>query len=184
MMILKVNFCIISVNNILRVYKGNLLAQNNKIIPQSTEVLIFLRRMKKSKQDNYNNSVEKLIQQNPEKKFTVAILESAKEDAHNDALIRSWAKKFNNVTTFSPIFNPLELYSEFMEGASYCVVAPQYHVIITAHAAGISFMPIVYDNKVRQVLQEINPTVEPYSIETLKTEDIQLFIDQEHKRVI
>lgn len=119
-------------------------------------VFVALRRFRAPYGNSFTETVEAFIAANPDRQCIVAVFEPEPADPQHYETVRTWQKKYENVHLLLGPHNPLAIYS-FLERrrAQLCVIAPQFHVILCAHLAGVPFLPVVYDNKVAQLLAHI-----------------------------
>ncbi|HSX35384.1 MAG TPA: polysaccharide pyruvyl transferase family protein [Patescibacteria group bacterium] len=88
-----------------------------------------------------------------------AIIALAESESKGPELYR-WARglrtKHRHVRLLDFAHNPLALFLFFKKHhKDLSVIAPQLHIIATAHLTKTSFMPLVYDNKVHELLKNI-----------------------------
>ena len=122
-------------------------------------LFVALRRFQAKHRNNFTRQVESFIQNNPHKPIVVTLLEPERVDPEQHALIKNWTNVYPNVQSLSAPRNPLALLLFFQQHArQLALIAPQFHAIITAHLSGVPFMPIVYDNKVAELLGVIGQT--------------------------
>jgi polysaccharide pyruvyl transferase WcaK-like protein len=147
-------------------------------IKQQT-VFIAVRRFKQKHRNSFNLIVERYIVQHPDKQFILALLELKDVDTESYELLQQWRRRFDNVQVLDEAINPLVLFAYFQKHHDKLMaMAPQFHLILTAHLAGVPFLPVVYDNKVAQLLSSIGITPErQIPIQDLQLEDIESFID-------
>lgn len=113
--------------------------------------LIGLRRFRKGLQNDYTKHAIRLIRECPEKAFTLVIFESKVVAPEAYALIQETASALPNCIGADFSCNPLALYLALhTHRSNLSVIAPQYHVQITAFANGIPFLPLAYDAKNRE----------------------------------
>lgn len=92
-------------------------------------------------------------------------------------LLSTWQKHSDHLRIFDFNFNPLALFYFFRKHKKQLAfIGPQYHGIITAHLNDVPYLPIVYDNKVAEILKEFKDKRKPISAESLAIKDIQQFI--------
>jgi len=145
---------------------------------QKHNVFVTIRRLKA----DFTDRIETLIGNNPDKNFIVMLLEPRQVDSEGYGRIRQITEKYPNVTTHDFDFNPILLYVLFMRNASkLCLMGPQFHIIITAYIAGVPYLPVVYDNKVQELLRRFE-VAEPLDIYNLKDADLQSFVDAHYSK--
>jgi polysaccharide pyruvyl transferase WcaK-like protein len=141
-------------------------------------VFITLRRFKPSQRNHYTEIVGETLAHHPKQSIIVSLMEPKEVDPEGYALIKSWQKKYPNITIADFSYNPLALYLFFQKHHdSLTLIGPQFHVIITAELTGVPFLPIVYDNKVAELLKQ-NGTAHTIGIKDLTQSDINTFIER------
>jgi polysaccharide pyruvyl transferase WcaK-like protein len=122
----------------------------------SKTLVVTLRRFQAKHRNNFTSEVEKFLVRNPNRHVIVALLEPQHIDPEQYEIIKQWEKKYPNVQALLTPRNPLALFLFFNKYRHHlALVAPQFHAIITAHLNGVPFMPIIYDNKVAELLKYI-----------------------------
>lgn len=140
---------------------------------QDKNIFVTIRRLK----GDFADKVEALVGKNPDKNFVLMILEPKRVDPEGYARIQQMAERHNNVTARDFSFNPVLLYLFFAHNASkLALIGPQFHIIITAALAQVPFMPIVYDNKVQELLGRLG-VGGGIGIHDIEAVDLQAFVD-------
>jgi polysaccharide pyruvyl transferase WcaK-like protein len=141
-------------------------------------ILISLRHMRGDRGNAYVKAVEEFIASNPKVNFILMILEPRDKDTNNYNLVVDISKKYSNVSVTDFNFNPLTfvLYLK-KDSEKILMIAPQYHAQLIAHLVGIKHFPIVYDNKVKELLTEFE-MYDTVAIEDVKTEHFQDFLSK------
>lgn len=123
--------------------------------------------------------IESCIADNPGIPIIVAQLELAVLDPQGTARLKSWAAAYKNIRLLDKPMNPLVLYVLFQRHRdNIAVIAPQFHIILTAHLNNVPFLPIVYDNKVRLLLEHIGvPAMRQLPLANVELADMQRFVD-------
>src|SRR6185369_2052282 len=86
----------------------------------------------------------------------LAMLESASKDSGSYAQARIWRRQHKHLRILEMPYNPLTLLAYIIRNhGRLAVIAPQLHLIMSAHLTHVPFLPIVYDNKVAQLLDQI-----------------------------
>jgi len=145
---------------------------------QSGERALFitLRRFKPQYANDFTASVEELIAAAPHKKIIVALLEPRDVDPLGFDLITSWAAKYPQVQAIDFAYNPLTLLLFFKQhNKQLMFVGPQFHGILTAHLAGVPYMPLVYDNKTQELLNQVGVQAS-YSLYNLSADELQNYV--------
>lgn len=140
----------------------------------SGKTLFFTLR----KLEGYYGLIGECLAANPDKPAIAGLLVPRHVRPDGYELLSDWQKWQKQVKIFDFAFNPLALYYFFEKHREQlAVIGPQYHIIITAYQNGVPFMPIVYDNKVSELLTQIGDTRQPLPVSKLTQADIQAFID-------
>lgn len=155
-------------------YRNETTALEKKLPVGAKTLMVALRRpqAKRQKDDfsRYNNMINWLVQENPERPIIVVMLESEAKDpvAYEEA--RSWRRRHKRLRIIESPYNPLTLFLYIKENHKrLAIIAPQLHLIMTAHLCGVPFMPIVYDNKVAMLLNQIGiPAKERFPIKSIE----------------
>lgn len=152
--------------------------QIEKIAPVTDKSLfIALRHFRGQQAEEYHKQIGTFIESNQDKPVIVALLQPADTYPDGQRLLLLWQQLYPNVHALEVSGNPLGLYF-FMQKHQHklAMIAPQFHAIITAHLNQILFFPLVYDNKVSQLLTQLKfKTSVP--IENLRQTELQQFTD-------
>jgi len=136
-------------------YRRDFLALKSMLPVASKTLFITLRRFKRAQKSNYNEAVEAFLAGN-EHPVIVALMEPRSVDPEGYERIKLWQQTYRNVHVIDFSWNPLALFVFFKEYRDeLAVVAPQFHVILTAYVTGVLFLPIAYDNKVSELLKQV-----------------------------
>jgi polysaccharide pyruvyl transferase WcaK-like protein len=164
-------------------YEEGLAKFEQRIKVGDKTLFITLRRAQSKHQhavfNNFSNQISKTIELNQDKDIIIGLLEAEEKSPAEFKMARKWAKKYHNVQILDHNINPLTLYLFFKKYQDkLALIGPQFHIIITAHLNNVPFMPLVYDNKVRAMLEKIKVgTDHQISIRDLHQTDVQQFID-------
>ncbi len=123
-------------------------------------LMVAMRRPQSATQKHdflrFNKLVNWLIQSYPSKPIILVMLESESKDRGLYEEARALRKHHKHLRIIEAPYNPLTLFSFVKQNHRRLgLVAPQLHLIMTAHLAGVPFLPLVYDNKVSQLLGQI-----------------------------
>lgn len=161
----------------LDAYQQDFETLNRAITVLPKTIFITLRRFKASQANAYTNIIEACLARNQDVTIIIALMEPIVVDPTGYALIRGWQAHYHNVQVLDFSYNPFALFLLFKKyGTQMTLIAPQFHAIIAAHLAGVSFLPLVYDNKVGELLKTIT-TAQPIPINELSVETLQHYID-------
>ncbi len=126
----------------------------------SKTLMVAMRRPQSDRQKNdflrFNKLVNWLVQSYPSKPIILVMLESEAKDRSLYDEARNLRKNHKHLRIIETPYNPLTLFSFVKQNHRRLgLVAPQLHLIMTAHLAGVPFLPVVYDNKVSELLGQI-----------------------------
>ncbi len=126
----------------------------------SKTLMVAMRRPQSDRQKSdfvrYNKLVNWLVQSYPSKPIIMVMLESEAKDKGLYDEARALRKNHKHLRIIEAPYNPLTLFSFVKQNHQRLgLVAPQLHLIMTAHLAGVPFLPMVYDNKVSELLGQI-----------------------------
>jgi len=138
---------------------------------------VALRRFQAKHRNNFTQEVEQYIATNPDRHFIVALLEPDHNDPEQAKLLDSWEQRYENVKRLRGPYNPIALFLFFQKHAeNLALIAPQFHAIITAHLSNVPFLPVVYDNKVAELLAYIGQT-DTIPIQQVDAKKLQTYTD-------
>jgi polysaccharide pyruvyl transferase WcaK-like protein len=104
----------------------------------------------------YNRVVESVIASHPTMPVVIAPMENEAPGKDEYALARKWQKKYPHVRILEMPYNPLALMTFLKQyHDKFVLVGPQFHIILTAEIAGVPYLPVVYDNKVSELLKQV-----------------------------
>ena len=140
-------------------------------------LLITLRRFKANRANNYQNLIADLVAANGRRDIIIALMEPKAVDPQGYQFAQNLARKYEHVTVVDFSYNPIALYLLFKKyQKKLAVIAPQFHTILTAHLAGVPFLPISYDNKVVELYKQIGQ-LDFFSLDKLTLDTLQQFTD-------
>lgn len=125
------------------------------LVPVTDKTLfIALRRFRHA--NDFSASIGQLLRYYPDRPIILALMELKNVDTESAGQIGKWKKNYPNVRVLDVPFNPLALFAYFHKyHERLAVIAPQFHLILTAHLTKVPFLPVVYDNKVGQLLSSL-----------------------------
>lgn len=140
-------------------------------------LIVGIREFKTPEAQDWNTKLEQFIAANPDRSVIAIPFKSPDGYPEGHALIKKWQQNFPWVQASDSRFNPLVFY-RLLERHSkrLALMAPQFHVIVSAHLHDIPFLPVVYDNKVSALLDILGVT-RTIRIEAVQTKDLQGFAD-------
>ncbi len=123
-------------------------------------LMLALRRPQSKRQSHdfgrFNKLIDRLVKSNPGQPVILVMLESEVKDKALYEAARDWRRKHKHLRIIELPYNPLTLFSYIKQNSGRLgLIAPQLHLIMTAHLTGVPFLPITYDNKVSQLLDQI-----------------------------
>ncbi len=143
----------------------------------NSTTFITLRRFHPGsiKGNAYKQAVENYINQNQTTPIILSLMEPASADSSNFDYIQTLARNNKNVQAIDFSYNPLSLLLFFKKNREKLrIISPQFHVIITAKLAGVSFFPMAYDNKVDELLRMMRAE-KIHTIENVTVADLTEF---------
>ncbi|HEX6258341.1 MAG TPA: polysaccharide pyruvyl transferase family protein [Candidatus Saccharimonadales bacterium] len=151
------------------------LEKNLDIKPHT--LFVTLRRFEKNNKNNYQSVIQQLVATETKRPVIVAIMEPASVDPQGYKMLQQWQQQYPNIQIIDFSFNPLALYLLFRQHSQdLTVISPQFHVIITAYLNGITFFPLAYDNKVRELIKVIAPKSQIVDIKAIDIEKVAAFV--------
>lgn len=139
-------------------------------------VFISVRRFKPHQLNAYQAAVATWLANNPDQPVIMALMEPRTVDPDGYAFIKGWQNRRPDIQTIDFNYNPVVLYRFFKRHRALLkYIGPQFHVLLVAHLAGVPLMPLVYDNKVSELLNRIGRE-EQVAISDVTARDIQQFI--------
>lgn len=139
-------------------------------------ILVTLRRFNPKHSNDFNRIISSVINQNPDFNIIAAILEPKAMDRQNYSQLQQWQKLHQQLRVLDFSYNPLALLMFLQKYKQHlAVISPQFHLILSAHLHNLPFLPVVYDNKVSQLLDQIGQTTR-YSIYDLALDDVNKFV--------
>ncbi|HSX17223.1 MAG TPA: polysaccharide pyruvyl transferase family protein [Patescibacteria group bacterium] len=162
----------------LESYKADAERLDSQVSIQGKTIFITLRRFKEGYKNSLVEVVDSYLQQNTNRHIIVALMEPRHIDPQGYKLLEKWQHDYPNIQILDFAFNPLALFLFFRKHHNNLLfIGPQFHAILSAHLTGVPYLPLVYDNKVQNLLRSIAPAAKPLSIQSLQATDIQRFID-------
>jgi polysaccharide pyruvyl transferase WcaK-like protein len=171
----------------LKPYQKDVDELERKLVVKQKTLFVSLRRPQSKTKGHefvaFTKNIGKLIKSNPKTPIIVAMLESEAKGPEEYILARKWAKSYPNVQLIDFPLNPLALYAFFQKHQQHLsLIGPQFHIIITAHLTGVPFAPLVYDNKVSALFDQIGVADEErVAVRDAKFPVLQTFADQLHR---
>lgn len=147
----------------------------------SKTLLVALRRShlkhRKSEFARFNKLIHWLIKTNPNRPIVLVMCELDSKDGtlYNEA--KSWRRHHKHLRIIEAPYNPLALLTYIKQNRErLAMIAPQLHMIMTARLTGVPFMPLDYDNKVSQLLDQIGvPNKARLPIKKVTSNDLMSF---------
>lgn len=153
-------------------------------VAQKTVLVALRRPQSKSKAKaedfiKFTETIGKFLNSNTDKPIILAVLESESKSPEEHLQAREWAKLYPNVRLLDFPHNPLALYLYFQKHSKQLtLIGPQFHIIITAHLTDVPFAPVVYDNKVDALFDQIGISDEErIPIHDVEQATLQTFAD-------
>lgn len=137
--------------------------------------LISLRRFKPNQANQYIDAVDAWLTAHPQTAVILALMEPREVDPEGYQQLLDWQAGRNNTAVIDFQYNPIDLYTFFLHHKHrLSFIGPQFHVQLVAHLAGVRLMPLVYDNKVGELLTKLNYENQ-IAIKTVTASDITAF---------
>ena len=153
-------------------------------LPVGGQTLMVAMRRPQSKRQGqdfmrFNKLVNWLIKSNPDQPIILLMPESEVKDPAMYEEARAWRRKHKHLRIIEVPYNPLSLYSYIKQNRKrLALIAPQLHLIMTAHLNNVPFLPVVYDNKVAQLMDQIGIVAEQrVTLKDVTGYDLQNFAD-------
>lgn len=160
-------------------YQKDLAKLEELVRVEQKTLFITLRRFHGARRHHLAAVVAEFLRSNQSQPIIIALLEPQSNDPEGYSLLESWQETYPNIQIVDFSFNPLALYLFFQKYHDKLLFfGPQFHGILSAHLTGVPYMPIAYDNKVRNLLQHVAPGRQHVALQALKPEDLQQFIAQ------
>lgn len=138
-------------------------------------IWIILRRFAAKHANDFNDHIEQFVGLNTRRRIIVSLMEPPETFPEGHQLLKEWQEAYPHIQTVQTEHNPLALFLFFQKHQkNLTLIAPQFHAIITAHLNNVPFLPVVYDNKVAQLLQQTNAK-KPIQIHELELSHISSF---------
>lgn len=145
-------------------------------IGEDPTVIISLRRFKTNRPNPYLEAVEAWLMAHPDTHVILALMEPREVDPEGFAQLRRWQRKLRNATVVDFDYNPVVLYRFFKKyHRTLAYIGPQFHVQLVAHLGGVRLLPLVYDNKVAQLLENLGYLTR-IDIMEISADDIERFM--------
>ncbi|HUS26343.1 MAG TPA: polysaccharide pyruvyl transferase family protein [Nevskiaceae bacterium] len=163
----------------LEPYEADVTALEHRLHITGKTIFITLRRFRGNDQHHLAAVVGQCLEQNAGKHLIIALMEPRSIDPEGFNLLQSWRHTYPNLQVIDFAYNPLALFLFFRKHCDNLVfIGPQFHAILSAHLTGVPYLPLAYDNKVRNLLQHIAPQAQPITVQALQPQHIQEFIDR------
>ena len=160
------------------VYKDDLKLLEHKLNIKHKTVFITMRRFRDGLGLAMQSAVERFLANNSGKPIIIALLEPKSNDPDGYAQLEAWQKQYGHVQILDFDYNPMALYLFLQKHHDNLVfIGPQFHAILSAHLAGVPYMTLAYDNKVKNLLTQIAPDQKPCDIRSVRALDLQRFIN-------
>jgi polysaccharide pyruvyl transferase WcaK-like protein len=144
----------------LDAYQPDVAELDKKLHIKDKTLCIALRRPQAKRRAGeflqFTRTVDAFIAANPARHVLIALLESEAKSPAEYAGARAWQQKYPGVQVLDFPHNPLALYLLMRKHhKQLALIGPQFHIIIAAHLAGAPFLPMIYDNKVTALFDQL-----------------------------
>jgi polysaccharide pyruvyl transferase WcaK-like protein len=168
----------------LSAYQNELVLLEQKLKITGKTLFATLRRFRSGEQDHLKFLIENAASRHADKPVIIALMEPRHVDPAGYRALKAYAREHPNVQVTDFGFNPLVLYLFFKKYHDRLIfIGPQFHGILSAHLAGVPYLPIAYDNKVAGLLANIAPDSQPINLKALGSNDIETFIQKAYGEV-
>lgn len=141
--------------------------------------LVSLRRFKPNQANQYVEALETWLTRHPKQSVILALMEPRKVDPDGYELLMRWQRERSGAAVVDFSYNPLALYEFFLRYSKrLSFIGPQFHVQLVAHLAGVRLLPLVYDNKVAELLRKLE-YANPIAISDITPEAIETFVSSQ-----
>ncbi len=145
-------------------------------------ILITVRQFSDASNEHYKKTIRTVVENNPNKKIILAILEPREINPEGYAFITKLVSKNSNAISWDFRCNPIAFY--FFMGSrrnNLIMLTPHYHGLAVALQNKIPFLPLIYDNKSAQLLEDYGLR-DRKSVADLTAAEAQAFIDGAYRR--
>ncbi len=128
----------------------------------------------------FNKLIGWLIESNPNRPIILAMLELESKDPALYEQARKWRRRHKHLRIIEAPYNPLTLFAYIRANHKrLALIAPQLHLLLTAQLCQLPFLPLVYDNKVSELLDQIGvPANKRLPLADVSGEQLQAFADE------
>ncbi len=162
----------------LEVYKNMQNKLENSFLKSGNFTLITLRQFRKKQRNNYNEYALSLFKLSQKLNRTPLfhLMENANVDSKGHQSIKQLCNQSKNILCSDFAYNPIIFYLTLKKNANRIVIiAPQYHVQLVCLITGVKFLPIIYDNKTEQLMNEFD-LKDTFSIYNISRADMENFL--------
>lgn len=156
------------------------LMQKNLPVGDKT-LMVALRRPQAKRQSRdfvrFNGLIHWLMRTNPNRPILLVMLESESKDPELYKEARKWRRMHKHLRIIEAPYNPLTLFLYVKQNYKRLgLIAPQLHLLMTAHLNNVPFLPLSYDNKVSQMFDQIGIAPKArFALEQVSGDDMQKF---------
>lgn len=146
-------------------------------------LLVALRRPQASRQQQdfvrYNQLITRLIKNNPNRPIVMVMMESETKDTELYDEARRLRRRHKHLRIIEAPYNPLTLFAYIRQSRErLAVIAPQLHLLMSAHLSRVPFFPLTYDNKVSMLFDQIEiPDKRRVALHDVTIDGLQSFTD-------
>lgn len=137
-------------------YESEALSVVKKLGLNEKRVLVGVRRFQSKYRNEYYDHIKSLIKIHNNILFSLVVFESKNVSKELFLDIKGQEEILSNVNSFEYDFNPLAFFFAIqIARKNIRIVAPQYHVQITAFCTGTPFFALDYDDKNKELFKMI-----------------------------
>jgi len=159
-------------------YLPDVAALEQQLDIRGKTICLALRRFRPGHASRLQTVVQECLQANRDKPVILMLLEPKEIDPAGYQVLLQLQNAHPAAKIIDFQYNPLALFLLFRRHSRDLIfIGPQFHAILSAHLTGVPYLPISYDNKVRNLLAAIAPSGFQIPIQSLTAADTQVFIN-------
>jgi len=165
----------------LEKYNNDINLINKKIKLTEKNIFISIRRFNDNRCKKFKEDLIEVIISNPDKSFVLVGFEPSEIDADLDFFYNNLKAKAKNISYLEFDYNPIVLYLYLKANQDKIItIFLQFHGIVLSDIAKINFLPVYYDNKCRELLNNLGIS-NIVNMQELNISFIQEFINKFYK---
>lgn len=152
-----ISMCVELDDSVEKLYEGlskNIKELEDCLLKNSEVTLIGFRHFRDKKK--YDCVIERALSIVKDRIVVLSLFWPVFKDKDHNIFIERLVSSHRNVRVYYYACNPLELYFLFKKyRRRLTIIAPQYHLNAVAYKTGVRFFPLVYSNKVFQLMKHV-----------------------------